>query len=297
MAYDSKRGVVVLFGGTGDCGGTCSDTWEWNGATWLQRTSPDSPPGRWAHDLAYDSARGVTVLFGGRNYGTLGDTWEWDGTTWVQRTTAIQPPPPNRENPIMAYDSTHRVTVLFGGYNDDQGYRDDTSEWDGSSWFDTTPKTRPSARDSGAMAYDSARGVTVMFGGYDGIMRLADTWEYISYGSDDNKACGNAEGINHKEQITFSEPGRQGIGASGYLWDNGDRAVIAPGTNSAHGINESGMLVGQKTRNGTAYVWRKGKLQDLPSGVRSEATGINNNDVIVGWNWFAGGSHAAMWRP
>jgi len=147
------------------------------------------------------------------------------------------------------------------------------------------------------MAYDSARGVTVMFGGYDGIMRLADTWEYTSEGSYD-KACGTAQGVNHKEQITFtsSAPHSHGF-QNAYLWDNGDHAVIDLGTQTANGINDSGMLVGQKTRYGTAYVWRKGKLQDLPTGGRSEAIGINNNDVIVGWNWFAGGSHAAMWRP
>ena len=34
MAYDSQRGVTVLFGG--DNGSNLGDTWEWNGSTWTQ---------------------------------------------------------------------------------------------------------------------------------------------------------------------------------------------------------------------------------------------------------------------
>ena len=91
MAYDSARGVVVLFGGSGNCGGACDDTWEWDGTTWTQRTPSTSPPFRWGHSMAYDSMRGVTILFGGRNFTDLGDTWEWDGIIWVQRFPSSGP--------------------------------------------------------------------------------------------------------------------------------------------------------------------------------------------------------------
>jgi len=181
MAYDSKRGVVVLFGGTGDCGGTCSDTWEWNGATWSQRISSDAPPGRWAHDLAYDSARGVVVLFGGMGAGDgLDDTWEWNGTNWTLRTPANRPH--GRYFYAMAYDNMRGVVVLFGGYYyvGGQGYYlDDTWEYNGTNWVQRSPANHPSVRYGHALVYDSARGVVVLFGGTEnGQNRMGDTWEW-----------------------------------------------------------------------------------------------------------------------
>src|SRR5882672_10594794 len=62
MAYDSARGVTVLFGGAG--GVFNGETWEWNGTAWSRRVV-SSPSPRDGHAMAYDSARHVTVLFGG----------------------------------------------------------------------------------------------------------------------------------------------------------------------------------------------------------------------------------------
>jgi len=69
MAYDSARGVVVLFSGYG----LLSDTWEWDGTDWTQRTPTQQPSGRLAHAMAYDSARSAVVLFGGSP--RYSDTW------------------------------------------------------------------------------------------------------------------------------------------------------------------------------------------------------------------------------
>ena len=66
LGYDSARGRVVLFGGINDSTGYLSDTWEWDGNVWTQRTPAQSPPARGVA-LAYDSARGRIVLFGGYN--------------------------------------------------------------------------------------------------------------------------------------------------------------------------------------------------------------------------------------
>jgi PKD repeat protein len=166
MAYDSKRGVTVLFGGTD--GNSPNDTWEWNGTNWIQRLPPVSPSARDGHAMAYDSARGVVVLFGGYSHN---DTWEWDGTNWTQMSPAVNPPA--RYDHAMAYDSARGVVVLFGGY-DASGRRNDTWEWDGTNWTQRSPAVSPSARYGHAMAYDSARGVVVLFGGY----YRNDTWEW-----------------------------------------------------------------------------------------------------------------------
>jgi hypothetical protein len=80
MAFDSRRGVSVLFGGY--FSGTLShsipsdETWEWNGITWTRRVIA-GPAGRAQHALAFDSFRNVTVL----QSGYLADESE-DQTTW-----------------------------------------------------------------------------------------------------------------------------------------------------------------------------------------------------------------------
>ena len=86
VAFDSKRGVVILFGGSGEAG-FLGDTWSWDGARW-QRLSESGPEPRAMGYLAYDKQRDRVVLFGGRKGwpdGDLNDTWEWDGTTWRKR--------------------------------------------------------------------------------------------------------------------------------------------------------------------------------------------------------------------
>ena len=117
VAYDSSRGVIVLFGGSGEYvpghrTEVFGDTWEWNGTAW--RAVPEEGPlGRvWAGSI-YDAARSVVVLEGGSNgYGAMfHDTWEWDGKTWHQRTLDG---PAYRDNHAMVYDSWRDEVVSFG---------------------------------------------------------------------------------------------------------------------------------------------------------------------------------------
>jgi hypothetical protein len=182
MAYDSARGVTVLFGGRS---GTYpytynSDTWEWNGTRWTQRSPATSPSPRQEHALAYDSGRGVTVLLGGFATNAGGDTWEWNGTNWTQCSPAMSPSA--RAGHAMAYDSARAVTVRFGGnLNTSPANNGDTWEWNGTTWTQRSPATSPSPRFEHAMVYDSMRGVTVLYGGNTGTLPNGDTWELGSY--------------------------------------------------------------------------------------------------------------------
>ena len=84
-AYDARRGMVVVYGGSGS-DGFLADTWGWNGVEW-RRLAETGPGRRVMGQLAYDAARDRIVLFGGRRGypdGDLADTWEWDGTTWTR---------------------------------------------------------------------------------------------------------------------------------------------------------------------------------------------------------------------
>jgi hypothetical protein len=177
MAYDAARQRVVLFGGYDSSTNgqlSLSDTWEWDGSTWSQRSPVTSPSARGHQTMAYDAARQRIVLFGGS------DTWEWDGSTWSQRSPVTSPSA--RGHQTMAYDAARQRIVLFGGYFDDGtlygSYLSDTWEWDGSTWSQRSPGTLPSARFEHAMAYDAARQRVVLFGGYDNGIYLSDTWEW-----------------------------------------------------------------------------------------------------------------------
>ncbi len=178
MAYDSVRGVTVLFGGDAT-GGASAETWEWNGAgagSWTRVAAggPNSPPAMRSHEMVFDAARGVTVLFGGVNGSgqTLDQTWEWNGTSWTLHATAGPSP---RTGHAMAYDSHRGVTILFGGMNGTGQSLGDTWEWNGTTWTQRFSEG-PSPRYGHAMAYDSVRGVTMLFRGTN--IYSADIWEW-----------------------------------------------------------------------------------------------------------------------
>jgi hypothetical protein len=173
LAYDSARGVTVLFGGQDGSASKLGDTWEWDGVRW-RLAALDGPAPRSGIALAYDSIRGVTVLFGGvsSNYTPLGDTWEWNGQVWSQRATTG---PAARSQHAMAFDSARGVTVLHGGLVGGSSAAD-VWAWEGSAW---TPRNGgPSARHSHAMAYDAQREVTVLYGGESRSGYASDLWEW-----------------------------------------------------------------------------------------------------------------------
>ena len=179
MAYDTARGVSVLFGGSAS-GGTSSATWEWDGTNWTQRSLAVSPPARVWASMTYDSSRHRMVLFGGDgSNGMLNDTWEYDGTAWVQVHPAASPTP--RDGPALGFDPTRGRTVLFGGHSS-TGRLADTWEWDGTSWTLIQTATGPSPRFWASLVFDQQRGKIVLFGGdhfqpYD-LGESNDTWEW-----------------------------------------------------------------------------------------------------------------------
>lgn len=85
MVYDAARSRVVLLGTT--TSGLRSldvfETWEYDGAVWVEAPSAPSPPKRAFVAAAYDSVREVTVLVAGPRQpepfvpGALVETWEY----------------------------------------------------------------------------------------------------------------------------------------------------------------------------------------------------------------------------
>lgn len=83
-AYDSRRGLMLIFGGSNH-DGVLNDLWSWDGASW-KKLAENGPEPRVMGYIAYDKKRDRVVLFGGRrgspDNGDLNDTWEWDGAAW-----------------------------------------------------------------------------------------------------------------------------------------------------------------------------------------------------------------------
>lgn len=196
MAYDAARARTVLFGGAAGTGNSwpLGDTWEYDGAQWLQATPLTSPPPRKGATLCYDTARARLVMSGGlgllANPGNLnlnielGDCWTYDGSTW---TIANAPPVPRCYH-AMAYDRVRGRTVLFGGSGGwlQGGHgggsspilREETWTFDGASWTEVTPRPGPGGRYAHAVAFDSRRGRLLQFGGYNYTTLFGDTWEW-----------------------------------------------------------------------------------------------------------------------
>lgn len=80
MAYDSLRGVTVLFGGRDESAEGFDQTWEYDGESWTEVITPDAPSTRHEVAMAYDSWRNQMILFGGSS-GDLPDN-RFKADTW-----------------------------------------------------------------------------------------------------------------------------------------------------------------------------------------------------------------------
>ncbi len=177
MAFDSARGILVLFGG--DEAGL---TWIFDGIDWRIVPSPRAPLPRAEPQMTYDAFRQVTVLHGGYHPPLdsaqaprfFNDTWEFDGQSWQQVDT-LGDIPPNWAG-LMDFDPARREVVNFGGQflqyvlglppSSPQfvlSNRRATRLYDGRAW--TILPTRPiTSTLGGPGAFDSARGVLVSQG-------------------------------------------------------------------------------------------------------------------------------------
>lgn len=169
MAYDSRRGRIVLFGGAGNRG-VLGDTWEWDGVQWIERLQAIGPHRRVDHAMTFDSQRGVVVMFGGLGHiGTsptlvgLNDTLEYNGFGWGTVSLAG---PSARFAHSMAYDARRGRTVLFGGRGGlFSPWSVDTWEWDGSTWVQSIVSHPMSSEH--VMVFDSRRDRCILYSGFD----------------------------------------------------------------------------------------------------------------------------------
>lgn len=204
LAYDNKRNVTVLFGGSG--GDYLSTTaidysnqlWHYNYTTNIWTLTepeigcPNSdtwPNGRDNHELEYDEKNDVYWMFGGTG-GECGDpnrrsgTWFYSPSarkwTKVAVTDFVRKElEESRFDPGFAYSPDHNMILLFGG----EQYSSKNDTWS----FDTLTKTwqriypngdpnspAPRGQAESSMVYDKFHKVFILFGGSG----RQDTWVF-----------------------------------------------------------------------------------------------------------------------
>jgi hypothetical protein len=272
MAFDAARGVVVMFGGVGLGGDVLEDTWEWDGATWVEVTSAISPPPRERAAMAYDPERARIVLHGGTD-GTipLRDTWIWDGETWATEPCVVSCPG-RRTEASLVWSGTR--LQLMGGAN---GSTLEPSIWSHEiGWrLLTLPPPQPPLRRGAVVVYDPVRSAILTFGGTNG-QHLPDTW------------MGN-------QQMTFGpsqdQPSARSFAASAFDTRRGEVLMFG-------GVTGSGVLGDTWTWDGET--WRDvTPSQDLPEVREQHAMaydtstrevlmfgGLAGNDLLYDtWSW------------
>lgn len=171
LAYDSRRGEVVLHGGHAVGPAWFTDTWRWNGSGWSRATPAHVPPAMLGHGMAYDEARDRIVLFGT-------ETWEWDGADWLQQAPAQSPPA--RSYLALAFDARRARTVLFGGTAGVSNLSD-TWEWDGNSWLQTATSGLQPTAIMPTMAFDRERGRMLLVGSLSGSGTAAYEFDGVTW--------------------------------------------------------------------------------------------------------------------
>lgn len=178
MAYDAKRDVIALYGGSNESV-PLGDLWEWNGA-WTQIATSGTDPGEraMAH-LAYDERRNAMVLFGGcRGPDSLDPTvFEYAAGTWTEPLSVGGPTALGGAGMGATWDSsTGAIAVL-----EDHGTRGDVDtiwSWDGATWTTLCTACTGDARRDASLVFDPQPPRLYELGGFSGAKsaEVSGTW-------------------------------------------------------------------------------------------------------------------------
>ncbi|MEZ4373456.1 MAG: hypothetical protein R3B07_21730 [Polyangiaceae bacterium] len=183
FAYDPTRNVSILYGGWGCAAGSCgilSDTWEWDGVDWTERTSTPTA-GRVYNDAAFDYALGGVNVVGGSYTNTPANASHyWDGSDWIP--TDMLPGFSLAARALVYENGASPRMLSFGGDDITSTVRDFTgTRTPGGSWTYSNPAQKPGARRDAKLVWDPVGDRSYLFGGRpcrmtESCQALADYW-------------------------------------------------------------------------------------------------------------------------
>jgi hypothetical protein len=252
MAFDVRRGQVVMFGGLAPGGGALGDTWTFRGNVWQQEAP--GPAARCQHGMVYDPIRLTILMFGGgvptssQLNGTYHqDTWEWLGSSWNQVPSQANGPTA-RIHGLMAFDAVNGKVLLHGGARRSSfsGGQDvtytDTWLFDANllQWQQQFPSAVPPGRDGGAIAADLERGRVIVHGGLG-----ANDYPWEWNGQTWSLRVESCPSARHSHTMVFDEPGHRLVmfggenqgGATTDLWAFGS---LSPTSTTRYGAGCAG---------------------------------------------------------
>jgi hypothetical protein len=188
IAYDSKAGKMILFGGYSNVDGLYKqDTWQWSGMdqNWTTRTNANAkPPARRGGMMVYDSKRDQIILFGGYGSTYFNDVWTWSSTTpnWTQQTISGVQPAATYNNQ-MFYDVARDKVILFENYYTIWELDPATFKWTQRLSTTTGVPTAFTQRGYYEVTFDTDRSKLLFVAGYGydptiGSVYDADVWEW-----------------------------------------------------------------------------------------------------------------------
>jgi len=180
-AFDSARGIGVLFGGW-DAKGQNYETWEYTASTgaWQNRTGATKPALKSA-PLTFDSTQQMIITSGMGRF--VWETWAYDVTTHVWSLRSGLNPPSDRAGQGLVYYPKISRTVMYGGA---QGVNvvDETWEYNyvADSWTDMTSQiggASPGGRSGFGFIYRIAQDELMLFGGGSSAGYPGTTYRYF----------------------------------------------------------------------------------------------------------------------
>ncbi len=181
IAFDTKRGKLMVFGGYGSDGLYKQDIWEWSGVDGqlFNRTTVDTKPvGRYQAGMVYDSKRDQLLLWGGAGTGVTNDVWSWAPMTrtWTMLSvTGAQPNVQNGQN--MFYDATRDRVVLWLNYYTIWEFNPGTNAWLQRLNTPTGIPTGYTQRGNYEITYDTDRSKMLFIAGYGYVATVGNVYD------------------------------------------------------------------------------------------------------------------------
>ena len=180
MVFNAASGRVLLVGGTNG-NQTLTDSWEFNGTSWVQvasqRPEISGPGGNTAIGFfqpTTGTGRAIQLTAApSATYRLSGGSWVLDGTPIL----------PALRDSALASDPANGRTLMFGGSNALNSAIGELWSFNGTQWSNLSvglSGPRPARRESAALAVGGTPARAVLFGGFNETGPLNDTWIFAN---------------------------------------------------------------------------------------------------------------------